>query len=104
MPIPPGSATNASLSSAISALRSCIELDDVQLGQAGVRDLAVDEHLRDDADDLAAGGQRGVGERAHQTDGRAAVDDADAALGQRRCASCLVASRYAGSAPKLDPQ
>ena len=58
-------------------------LHDVQLGQAAVGDLAVHELLRDHADDLAAGLQRGVGQRAHQADRRAAVDDADAAADER---------------------
>ena len=78
--MPPGSATNASDSSAISALRSCIESTTLQLGQAAVADLAVDQRLRHHADHLAAGGQRGVGEHAHQADVAAAVDEPDAAL------------------------
>ena len=51
-------------------------------GRPGVRQLVVHQVLRDDADDLAAGGQRGVGDDAHQPDVAAAVDDADAGLGQ----------------------
>ena len=50
-------------------------LDDVQLGQAGVGDLVLDQPRRDHADHRAAGGERGVGERAHQPDARAAVDE-----------------------------
>ena len=56
---------------------------DVQLAQPRVRDLAVDERLRDHADDLAARGERRVGDRAHQADARAAVDEADARAGER---------------------
>ena len=41
-------------------------LDDVQLGQAGVRDLVLDQPRRDHADHGPAGGQRGIGQRAHQ--------------------------------------
>ena len=52
--------------------------DDVQLRQAAVRELAVDERLRDHADHLAAGRERSVGDGAHQPDPAAAVDDADA--------------------------
>ena len=48
-----------------------------------MRDLAVDERLRDHADHLAARGQRRVGDRAHQPDARAAVDEADARAGER---------------------
>ena len=57
-------------------------LDDAQVGQAAVCQLAVDEAARDDADDLAAGRQRRVGEGAHHADPTAAVDDADPALGE----------------------
>ena len=46
--------------------------------------LAVDQALRDDADHLAAGGQRRVRERAHQADPSAPVDDADPAGGEVR--------------------
>ena len=55
--------------------------DHVQLGQAAVRELAVDERLRDHADHLAAGRERPFGDGAHQTDAAAAVDDADPAGG-----------------------
>ena len=47
-----------------------------------MRDLAVDQRLRDHADDAAAALERGVGERAHQPDVRAAVDELDAAVGE----------------------
>ena len=45
-------------------------------------DLAVDERLRDHAGDAAAALERRVGERAHQPDVRAAVDELDPALGE----------------------
>ena len=80
VPVPPGSATTASDSSAISALRSCIVSTTRSSVRPRVGDLALDEPLRDDADHLAAGGQRAVGHRAHQPDARAAVDDAHAPL------------------------
>ena len=54
VPKPPGSATNASLRSSISALRSCMVVDDVQLGETLVSDLGARERLRNDADHLAA--------------------------------------------------
>ena len=38
--------------------------------------------LRHHADDEAAGGQRGIGNRAHQALGRAAVDQAEATQGE----------------------
>ena len=47
-------------------------------------ELAIDEPPRDDPDHLAAGGERGVRERAHQPDPAAAVDDADPACRQPR--------------------
>ena len=57
-------------------------LDDAQLGQAVVCQLAIDQPARDDADDLAAGGERRIGDRTHHADAAAAVDDADPALGE----------------------
>ena len=48
-----------------------------------MRDLAIDERLRDHADDLAARRERGVGERAHQPDARPAVDEPEALRGER---------------------
>ena len=56
-------------------------LDDVQLRQPGMRDLALDQPRGDHADHGAAGGQRGIGERSHQPDARAAVDDLELARG-----------------------
>src|SRR5581483_12078188 len=58
--------------------------DDVELGETVVRELAIDELLRDDADHLAAGRERAFRERAHQADLAAAVDDAEAARGHGR--------------------
>ena len=48
----------------------------------GVRHLAGEHGPRDHADDLAACGQRPVGQQPHQPDLRAAVHDADAARHQ----------------------
>jgi aryl-alcohol dehydrogenase-like predicted oxidoreductase len=56
--------------------------DDLELGQVGMADLAVDQRLRHDADRLAARGQHGVGDHAHQADLAAAVDEPDAARGE----------------------
>jgi hypothetical protein len=48
--------------------------DDVQAGEASVGDLAVHQRHGYDASDLATRGERGVGDRAHQGDVPAAVD------------------------------
>jgi hypothetical protein len=58
--------------------------DDTQLGDAVVRDLLRRERTRDDADDLAARGERGVGEDAHQPDPPSAVHEADPSRGEDR--------------------
>ena len=58
-------------------------VDDVQLGDAAMREFARDEGVRDDAGHLAAGLERRVGEHAHQPDVAAAVDEADLTCGQR---------------------
>ena len=57
-------------------------VDEPQLGEPGVGQLAGGQRARDDADDLDAGGQRGVGQHAHQPDRAAAVHQAEAAPGQ----------------------
>jgi hypothetical protein len=59
----------------------------MELGDALVGDFLVDEDVRDDADDVAAGGECGVRDCAHQADARAPVDEAEAAL--RECAAEL---------------
>jgi hypothetical protein len=51
-------------------------LDDAQLGEPVVRDLALDERARDDADDFPAGRERRVGRLPHQPDVRPSVDEA----------------------------
>ena len=55
----------------------------VQLRQAGVADFAVDQHLRDHADDATAGRQRCIGERSHEADAPAAVDEREPAPGDQ---------------------
>ena len=62
-------------------------LDDVEFGQTGVGDLVLDQAPRDHADHGAAGGQRAIGERPHQPDARAAVDDLEAARASSRPSS-----------------
>jgi ATP-binding cassette, subfamily B, bacterial len=49
-----------------------------------VRELALDERLRDDADHLTARRERPVRDRAHQADLAAAVDEPEPARGRRR--------------------
>lgn len=72
--------------------------DDVLAGEARVGDLLVYERLRDDADDLAARFERGIGERAHEADAGAAVDEAQPAAGDfRACAAGGFEERIAGA-------
>src|SRR5690348_5626398 len=53
-------------------------LDDVKLGDAGMRDLDVDERLRDDSVDLAAELEHAIGDQPHEAEPAAAVDQLDA--------------------------
>ena len=53
--------------------------------------------------DLAAVLEHGVGERAHQADRAAAIDEPDAVFGKDLAEFCA-ASTKAGSVPGLDPQ
>jgi hypothetical protein len=57
-------------------------LYDVKLGTAAMRDFRADQCIRDDADHFASRLQRRVGNRAHEAQPPATIDDADAALGQ----------------------
>ena len=82
MPKPPGSATNAVGELGHQRLPLVQRLDDVQLRQAAVGELALDELLRDHADHLAARRERAVGDRAHQPDAAAAVDEPEPARGR----------------------
>jgi len=59
-------------------------VDDSQFLDAAVAQFAGDEPARDDAQHLAAGGQRGVGHLAHQPGVAAAVDQPMAALAEGR--------------------
>jgi hypothetical protein len=54
---------------------------DVEVGEARVSDFLLDKAAGDDADDFAAGSKGGVGQSAHEADGGAAVDEAEAAAG-----------------------
>jgi hypothetical protein len=58
--------------------------DDAHFGQHVVADLAVHERLRHDADDAAAVFEGCVGDRPHEADRAAAVDDLVPGLGQVR--------------------
>ena len=55
---------------------------DVKLGDAVVRDFEVNEDFRDNAYDTATGCQRGFCYSLHETNVRAAIDEADVALCQ----------------------
>ena len=68
MPRPPGRIDERI--GAIDHLLLALEhvLGDDQLGDRPVADLALQQPGRDQADDLAAGGHRGVGHCAHQAD------------------------------------
>ena len=102
----PGRATNASLSSAISALRSCIDVDDVQLGQAaGARSRGPRARCGITPIDLAAGARapcRPARPSGRRTRRRRRPRRSRSARATRE----LPASppRRRGSAPKLDPQ
>ena len=79
-------------------------VDGAQVGQAEVGDLALEQRLRDDAGDLAAGLEHRVGQRAHQPDARAAVDQADAAPGQQLAELAARRPRRPGRRPGDEPQ
>src|SRR5690606_27856759 len=59
-------------------------IDDFQPRHALVRDLPVDQLLRDHADDFAASFEHRIGDDAHQADVAAAVDQRDAVAGHAR--------------------
>ena len=52
----------------------------VELGNAVVGNLEIDEHFRDDTDDPASGCERRFSQRLHKADVGSAVDDADVLL------------------------
>jgi hypothetical protein len=58
--------------------------DDAEVFEALMGDFLRDERFGDDADDFAAGSERGIGDGAHQADATAAEDEADVALGEER--------------------
>ena len=103
VPKPPGSAMKASAFSPMSALRVCMVLGDVQLGDAVVSDLEIDEHLGDDADDLSAGSQGCFGDGLHEADVGAAVDEADVASGES-AAEFFGSGLVDGMAPSAEAQ
>ena len=81
--MPPGSAITASDSSAISALRSCIVSTMCSLVRPAWAISCFDEPGRDHADHGPAARQRRIGERPHQTDARAAIDDLQPTLSEQ---------------------
>jgi len=57
-------------------------LNDVQVCQPAVCDLAVCKRSREDPDDFSPTGEHGISQDSHQTYARAAVDDPNAATGE----------------------
>jgi len=49
--------------------------NDFQARQSRVAHFAIEQHARDHTDHLAAGGQRGIGQRTHHADPSAPIDD-----------------------------
>ena len=82
VPMPPGRATNASERSNISRLRSCMSGVTISSCTRDQRVLALGQKIRNDAGHAAAVIQRGVGDRAHQADRAAAIDQPDVVLGK----------------------
>lgn len=62
------------------ALRACIESTRCNWVRRGCAPLAFRKPLRQDADRLATGVENGIGEGAHQSDARRAVDERDSAI------------------------
>ena len=83
VPNPPGRAMKPSERLGHHRLALVHRMDDVQGGDAVVRELARDERVRDDAGDLPARVEDGVGDDAHQSDVAAAVDEMNPARGER---------------------
>ena len=83
MPQPPGQSDEAVRELGHRRLALVHRLDDAQVVQPAVADLLLDEVPRDHPGDVAAGRERGVGDRPHQADRAAAVDEAEAAADER---------------------
>ena len=81
VPKPPGSTAKASDISNMRCLALMHAVDDDQLAGAAMANLDLVQMVRDDADHIAAAGERGIGERAHQPDAGAAIDEADSPCG-----------------------
>ena len=77
--MPPGRATSVA-ALGHQALALVHGVDDVQLREPGMADLALHQRARDHADHAAAGGERRVRHAAHQAGAAAAVDELPAAL------------------------
>lgn len=56
-------------------------LDDAQVADAAMREFLVHQGLRNNTDDFAALGQRGVGNDTHQSDVAAAINEPESAPG-----------------------
>ena len=108
VPKPPGSATNASASDGHQGLALVHRADHPQVAQAAVRELAVDELLRDHAGRFAAGLEHGVGHDAHQPDRTAAEHEAvtrrhDLVAERRRLGGVGGVGAARGTAEDADP-
>ena len=67
-------------------------------------DFPVEQHLRNHADDAAAGGQRRIGERTHQADPPAAVDEREPSLRDQRAGTQRQRRVCRAALPGLEPQ
>ena len=59
-------------------------VDDDELADAGMADLAIVQVVGNDAGDAAAAGERRIGHEPHQPDPAAAIDEFDAGFGEER--------------------
>ena len=78
-------------------------LDKFEAREAAVGDFAVREHVRQNADDLSAGGKGGVGDCAHEADFGSAVDEAEAGGGDGLAEGDSFRAK-GGELPSAEPQ
>ena len=90
VPIPPGRATKASAFSNIRRLRVCMSGTTMVSWTSSSMLLAGLQEIRNDSGHMAAIVQHGAGDRAHQADIAAAIDEPDAGLGD------VAAERFRG--------
>ncbi len=83
VPQPPGKRDEAAGELCHKGLPFVHGADHVQARQPFVADLALQQGFWDHADDLAAGRERGVRDRSHESDAPSAVDEPHPPLGQR---------------------